>query len=68
MKPTLKIMYQDNSDGRGWNVWCGSDRGWQPIIGCENPSIAPTLEEACAADPITNMDPDDYSSLENLPK
>jgi len=63
-KEKIKVNYQDDSDGRGWNVWCGEARGWQPIIGCEDREDVPSIEEACAADPITKLDPEQYEGVE----
>jgi len=36
-----KLRFQDDSDGKGWVVWVGEDRGWQPIPGYEEKEDKP---------------------------
>jgi len=64
-RPKLTIRYDDTSDPccAGWVVWTGEKRRWQPIIECTDPDVLPTLEEACSADLLTDLDPDDYAGV-----
>jgi hypothetical protein len=59
----IKITYQNDGNGRGWNAWCGLDRQWQPIIGFENEGVMPELEDVLFADPLTSVG-DDVEGLE----
>lgn len=61
---TIKIKFQEDSNGRGWVAWMGADREWQPVVGCEDPATPPTVEEACLCDPISVLFPWDYDGVE----
>ena len=60
----IKVTFQDDGNGKGWNVWCGDDRQWQPIVGFEDESVVPGVDDACDADPVTFMNPEDYDGVE----
>jgi hypothetical protein len=60
----IKITFQNDSNGRGWNVWCGPNREWQPIVGYEDREPVPSLADACDADPCTYFDPDRCDGIE----
>ena len=60
----IKIRYQDDSDGRGWVAWVSSERGWQPVMGCESEEEIPELEDALICAPLTYLDPELYLGVE----
>lgn len=60
----MRVTFDHRWDEPGWIAWAGAKRGWQPIVGCEDPKVIPTLEEACACDPTQYFDPDSFSGVE----
>lgn len=61
---TLKIKYDETVGNQGWCALVSDERGWQPIPYCTDRDNIPSIEEACLADPITQLNPADYDSVD----
>lgn len=59
----IKIRFQDDSDGYGWNAWVSDCRCWQPVIGFQDPCDPPTLEDVCNCYLLTILNPDDFDGV-----